>query len=129
MLLIALLVALVKLPLLALKAIVTNKVLLVVAIAVILVVVVMNAVGGSEEGQQAEVQVPYHQLVAPSAEKASFAVKTYSRLYYADEIVETEDTITLIKWYSYNGESWQLGEPEVLPLNKRLFGARSAKRI
>lgn len=103
-------------PYLVLKVIARNKVLIFIAIAIVIFLVVQGRIkGGGQDTPLGE--IPPYQIIAPPGDVAPIVVKTQSRVYYVALMHEGEAVITLVEWYSYDADRWQLHDTP-LPLNK-----------
>ena len=93
---------------------VRNKVLLILVIVVAGILFLSNKV---KEQTPPSVEIPSYQIIAPSPDLASKVVVTPSSIYYVRKFDETDSTITLLTWYSYNEQQWQK-HTKPLPLDK-----------
>lgn len=114
MILLAILVLILKSPLLLLKYLAKNKALLVVVIIGVALFVFSQR--ASQESPTTRT-IPGYQAIAPPSQIAPRVISTASRVYYVAQWQETDQTFTALKWWDYNSKSWQ-EHTSPLPLSK-----------
>jgi hypothetical protein len=105
-----------SIPVILIKFIFKNKILLLVAIVGLGYFTYTNY-QRSKQPQQAAVTTPAYQQIAPTKDAAPIVFTTPTRVYYVAGYTETGDCFVLTKFYSYDSKQWQYNT-NPLPLRK-----------
>jgi len=102
-------------PIMALKYLVTNRVLLIVFVIAIVGFFAFRYFNSNDKENL--VIIPHYQEIAPSVIEAPFVVQTKSRVFYVASAVQDANYYILNTWWDYDKKKWQKHET-TLPLNK-----------
>lgn len=120
MFLIAIIVLILKLPLLILRFLFQHTILLIGVIIVVIALIAASSLNKSDDTSQM-VQIPEYQKIAPDISKAPVVIITPSRVYYVFDWTDDGQIITLESFYFYDRGEWEVSELP-LPLDRNTVG-------
>lgn len=106
-----------RLPFIALRLLVRNRVVLIIVIVAVGYFAISARLNSGSEAPGQRPDMPPYQVIAPLPIVAPVAVQTQSRVYYVSRMEEDGETVTLLIWYDYDADEWVRRETP-LPLDK-----------
>ena len=104
---IAIVVLIIKSPLLLLGFLFKSKVLLIVVIVGLIAFFAVSSITSTMRERNPTLPIPEYQQIAPTKLEAPTVVATGSRVYYVSDYTKDEEGVTLLTFYVFNEEIWE----------------------
>ncbi len=89
------------------------KALLVIVVIGVVIFLFVGTRSGQPGTANPQTAIPKYQTLAPPANIAPKVIQTTSRVYYVAAFADNGKTVTMMRYYSYDKDKWQLN---IIPL-------------